>query len=71
MNIASTMPPDDRMWKFDAAGRMTEWQETSAYLGDSRHQQGETLTFDGDGRAAKRLRRNRIWAYPANGLLTN
>jgi hypothetical protein len=34
---------------------------------DDRFEQVEELMLDGDGRAAKRLRRNRIWAYPANG----
>jgi hypothetical protein len=58
---------DNRSWKFDPAGRMTEWMETSTYLGSTRWDQGETLTFDGEGRTAKRLKRSRQWASPPSG----
>jgi hypothetical protein len=57
---------DRRRWTYDAAGRMTEWLETSKYLGDTFHDQGAQLTFDGDGRMVKRLNQNRLWANPPN-----
>jgi YD repeat-containing protein len=58
---------DNRTWKFDAAGRVSDWEETSTYLGTTRWDQGEAVTFDGDGRAAKREKRSRIYAFPATG----
>jgi YD repeat-containing protein len=57
---------DIRHWKFDAAGRMTDWEEARPYI-STVMDQGALLTFDGDGRAAKRLNRTR---NRANGNTT-
>ena len=45
-------------WKFDAVGRMTEWLETRPYASVARDE-GATVTFDGDGRSVKKLKRSR------------
>jgi hypothetical protein len=66
-NIVAYTPVDERNWKFDAAGRMTDWEETSTYVGTTRWDQGAALTFDGDGRTAKRVERRRVWASPPTG----
>ncbi|MEP7148674.1 MAG: VCBS repeat-containing protein [Acidobacteriota bacterium] len=65
MNRISNL--DQRTWKFDATGRVADWVETSAYAGTTRWDQGEALTFDGDGRTAKRLKRKRTYASPPSG----
>ena len=65
-NRASSTPVDERLWKYDAAGRVSDWTETSYYAGDTHQQQGEVLTFDGDGRTVKRLKKRRFYANPPN-----
>ncbi len=45
-------------WKFDAVGRMTEWLETRPHINVARDE-GATVTFDGDGRSVKKLKRSR------------
>jgi hypothetical protein len=67
INYASSSPVDYRRWTFDAAGRMTDWEETTLYAGITRWDQGEEITFDGDGRVAKRVKRSRQWASPPSG----
>jgi YD repeat-containing protein len=57
---------DNRRWKFDAAGRMTDWEEAGQYA-TTIMDQGALITFDGDGRAAKTLKRTR---NRANGNTT-
>jgi len=47
-----------RTWKFDAAGRTTEWLDTVPYVSVARDE-GGTITFDGDGRPAKKVKRAR------------
>jgi len=47
-----------RTWKFDAVGRTTEWLETIPYVSVARDE-GATVTFDGDGRPVKKLKRAR------------
>ena len=42
-NIAGSL--DYRLWKFDAAGRMTDWSETSAYAGITRLRSGRGIDF--------------------------
>lgn len=49
---------DLRKWKFDVAGRMSDWEESLPHE-NTVWDTGATLTFDGNGRAAKRLNRNR------------
>ena len=51
-------PTNNQHWKFDAAGRMTEWDETAAYIG-SLKDIGGISTFDGDGQTSKLLNRVR------------
>jgi hypothetical protein len=47
-----------KTWSFDAAGRMEAWAETEMCI-SAACDQGETLTFDGDGRGGKRHKRSR------------
>jgi YD repeat-containing protein len=51
-----------RIWKVDASGKISDWEETLSYNGALRDE-GATLTFDGDGRVAKRVNRLRIRVY--------
>jgi YD repeat-containing protein len=52
---------DKRTWKYDAAGRTVDWEETLPYVPYyfSTQSQGAELTYDGDGRSVKRLKRHR------------
>lgn len=52
---------DSRSWKFDAAGRMVDWEEILPYVPYtvSAIDQGAEVTYDGDGRAVKQLKRHR------------
>ena len=51
-----------RTWKFDAAGRTTEWLDTVP-LSSVARDEGGTITFDGDGRPAKKVKRARDRNY--------
>jgi hypothetical protein len=56
--IYSGSSTNQRKWKFDAAGRMTEWEETLPDVSSLRDW-WDVITFDGDGRSAKREKKKR------------
>lgn len=61
---------NDRYWTFDAAGRMTDWLESLPYLVPGHYwDAGEAITFDGDGRSAKRVKRHRHRVYGTEGYV--
>ncbi len=58
--IFSGTSTDIRKWKFDAAGRMMDWEETLPEAGVYLRDTGAELVYDGDGRTAKRINRVRV-----------
>jgi hypothetical protein len=51
---------DHRQWKFDAAGRPADWEETVPDGVNYARDDGSETTFDGDGRAVKKVSRGRL-----------
>ncbi|MET0753299.1 MAG: VCBS repeat-containing protein, partial [Pyrinomonadaceae bacterium] len=47
-----------QQWKFDAAGRMSDWEETAPYI-NTLKDIGAQMFFDGDGRVVKTINRTR------------
>ncbi len=52
---------DIKNWNFDAAGRLAHWDENGPWGANTKH---EDLTYDGDGRAVKKIDSQNVpWHY--------